>query len=53
MKIVSVECFMGPFIMMKINTDAGISGFGEPSLSFGKCHYLNYIHNEKKHKENC
>lgn len=37
MKIVSVECFMGPFITMKINTDAGISGFGEPSLSFGKC----------------
>ena len=29
MKITSVECYLGQFITMKINTDEGIYGWGE------------------------
>ena len=45
MKITSVdviECkpnVMGSVICVKINTDKGISGFGEVGLSYGKAHY--------------
>ena len=35
MKITSVECFLGYGINVKINTDEGISGFGEAGLSYG------------------
>lgn len=37
MKITSVECYKGPFITIKVNTDEGISGFGEAGLSYGSC----------------
>ena len=37
MKITSVECYKGPFITVKVNTDEGISGFGEAGLSYGCC----------------
>ena len=37
MKITSVECYKGPFITVKMNTDEGISGFGEAGLSYGCC----------------
>ncbi len=45
MKITSVdviECkpnVMGAVICVRVNTDAGISGFGEVGLSYGKAHY--------------
>ncbi|MCD8150948.1 MAG: mandelate racemase/muconate lactonizing enzyme family protein [Clostridiales bacterium] len=45
MKITSVdviECrpnVMGSVIYVRINTDVGISGFGEVGLSYGKAHY--------------
>ena len=32
MKITSVECYLGNFITVKVNTDEGISGFGEATL---------------------
>lgn len=35
MKITSVECYLGFAITCKINTDEGISGFGEAGLSYG------------------
>ncbi|QAT50125.1 mandelate racemase/muconate lactonizing enzyme family protein [Caproiciproducens sp. NJN-50] len=35
MKITSVECYLGNFITVKINTDEGISGFGEAGLAYG------------------
>ena len=44
MKIVSVDVYelkynvMGKVICVKINTDEGISGFGEVGLSYGKAH---------------
>ncbi len=37
MKITSVECYLGKFITMKINTDEGISGWGEAGLAYGNC----------------
>ena len=42
MKITSVECYLadgglGGFVTVKVNTDAGISGFGEAGLAYGKC----------------
>lgn len=37
MKITSVECYLGDFITVKVNTDAGISGFGEAGLAYGNC----------------
>ena len=37
MKITSVECYLGDFITVKVNTDEGISGFGEAGLAYGKC----------------
>ena len=37
MKITSVECYLGNFITVKVNTDAGISGFGEAGLAYGNC----------------
>ena len=42
MKITSVECYLadgglGGFVTVKVNTDEGISGFGEAGLSYGKC----------------
>lgn len=36
MKITSVECYLGNFITVKVNTDEGISGFGEAGLAYGK-----------------
>lgn len=45
MKIVSIDVFelkpnvMGSVICVRVNTDAGISGFGEVGLSYGKAHY--------------
>lgn len=35
MKITSVEVFMGYGIVVKVNTDEGISGFGESGLAYG------------------
>lgn len=35
MKITSVECYLGNFITVKVNTDEGISGFGEAGLAYG------------------
>ena len=37
MKITSVECYKGAFITVKVNTDEGISGFGEAGLPHGSC----------------
>lgn len=42
MKITSVECYLGDgalggFITIKVNTDEGISGFGEAGLAYGNC----------------
>ena len=42
MKIKSIDCFVGTkglnhFICIRMNTDAGISGFGEAGLAYGKC----------------
>ena len=37
MKITSVECYLGDFITVKVNTDEGISGFGEAGLAYGNC----------------
>lgn len=37
MKITSIECYMGDFITVKVNTDEGISGFGEAGLAYGNC----------------
>ena len=42
MKITSVECYLaggglGGFVTVKVNTDEGISGFGEAGLAYGKC----------------
>ncbi len=45
MKITSIDVFelnpnvMGGVICVRINTDKGISGFGEVGLSYGKAHY--------------
>ena len=36
MKITSVEVFLGQAIVVKVNTDEGISGFGEAGLSYGE-----------------
>ena len=41
MKITSVECYLGDkglggFVTVKVNTDEGISGFGEAGLAYGK-----------------
>ena len=36
MKITSVECYLGKFITIKINTDEGIYGWGEAGLAYGK-----------------
>ena len=35
MKITSVECYLGKFITIKVNTDEGISGWGEAGLAYG------------------
>ena len=35
MKITSVECYLDDFITVKVNTDEGISGFGEAGLAYG------------------
>lgn len=35
MKIASVECYLGNFITVKVNTDEGISGWGEAGLAYG------------------
>ena len=35
MKITSVECYLGKFITIKINTDEGIYGWGEAGLAYG------------------
>ena len=35
MKITSVEVFKGYAIVVKVNTDEGISGFGESGLAYG------------------
>ena len=42
MKITSVDVYMqdynlGGFVTIKVNTDEGISGFGEAGLSYGNC----------------
>ena len=37
MKITSVDCYLGDFITVKVNTDEGISGFGEAGLAYGNC----------------
>ncbi|MGO5115455.1 mandelate racemase/muconate lactonizing enzyme family protein [Candidatus Avoscillospira sp. LCP25S3_F1] len=37
MKITSVECYLDDFITVKVNTDEGISGFGEAGLAYGNC----------------
>ena len=42
MKITSIECYLGDgaiggFVTIKMNTDAGISGFGEAGLAYGNC----------------
>ena len=37
MKITSVECYLGNFITVKVNTDEGISGWGEAGLAYGNC----------------
>ena len=42
MKITSVECYLGTgalsgFVTMKVNTDAGIYGWGEAGLAYGNC----------------
>lgn len=42
MKITSVECYLGDgalggFVTIKVNTDEGISGFGEAGLAYGNC----------------
>ena len=37
MKITSIECYLGSFITVKVNTDEGISGFGEAGLAYGSC----------------
>jgi len=38
MKITSVEVFLGRVISMRINTDEGISGYGEIGLEYGCAH---------------
>ncbi|NMD37316.1 MAG: mandelate racemase/muconate lactonizing enzyme family protein, partial [Christensenellaceae bacterium] len=35
MKIKSVECYLGNYITLKINTDEGIYGWGEAGLAYG------------------
>ncbi len=37
MKITSVECYLGNFITVKVNTDEGIYGWGEAGLAYGNC----------------
>lgn len=37
MKITSVECFAGDYLFVRVNTDEGISGWGECGLAYGKC----------------
>lgn len=37
MKITSVECYLGNFITIKVNTDEGIYGWGEAGLAYGNC----------------
>ena len=42
MKITSVECYLGnpaigKFVCVKVNTDDGISGYGEAGLAYGNC----------------
>ena len=45
MKITSVDVFeikpmnTGAPVVMRVNTDAGISGFGEVGLAYGKAHH--------------
>lgn len=37
MRITSVECYLGNFITVKVNTDEGIYGWGEAGLAYGNC----------------
>ena len=42
MKITSIDCFkgtgaLGGFITVRVNTDEGISGYGEAGLAYGNC----------------
>ncbi len=37
MKITSIDCYLGDFITVKVNTDEGICGFGEAGLAYGQC----------------
>ena len=42
MKITSIDCYksggaFSPFITVRVNTDEGISGFGEAGLAYGNC----------------
>ncbi|WP_320128080.1 mandelate racemase/muconate lactonizing enzyme family protein [uncultured Sphaerochaeta sp.] len=37
MKITSIECYLGYAVTIKVNTDEGISGFGEAGLMYGNC----------------
>lgn len=37
MKITSVECYAGAYLFIRVNTDAGISGWGECGLAYGRC----------------
>ncbi|MCI8494013.1 MULTISPECIES: mandelate racemase/muconate lactonizing enzyme family protein [Anaerotruncus] len=42
MKITCVECYLGTgalsgFVTMKVNTDAGVYGWGEAGLAYGNC----------------
>lgn len=37
MKITSIDVYMGYAIVVKVNTDEGISGFGEAGLQYGQC----------------
>lgn len=37
MRITSIEVYLGYAITVKVNTDAGISGFGEAGLAYGNC----------------
>lgn len=37
MKITSVECYLGKFVTIKVNTDEGVYGWGEAGLAYGNC----------------
>lgn len=37
MKITSIECYAGTYLFVRVNTDAGISGWGECGLAYGRC----------------